>query len=330
LSIPRILGIAALLLFIVFVATFFTVLVRLSRVGVTTERYAVIRDNQATEPELFKTRFDLLGQNPMTGGLIFKVKTLIDTEEEEFSALTDGQKVVLRIDNLIPETRDYQDLVTEYSNLANDRYVTLNFGEFELDTFDRRDFYPFDGYILNFTFAIHITRNWVYPNGIWFHPKETELWSQTNLIFLHPRYGGTEAGIRGFKVRVARLRILQFLAATLILIEVLFILYLLTIVNLQELLGKGLGYLVGLYIIRDILTANAPQFPTIVDYGTLFLICVVFFLMLFKFLAGAEENAIITIPPTWREALGVGTVSRKMVEGKDETDHPTDDLNKTG
>jgi len=302
-SIPRLLGIIALVLFIVFVATFFTVLVRLSRVGVITERYVEIAAPDAAEPEVVFTRIDLLGQDRDTGRLRFDVTARIDTRVPPFNTLTNGDTVVMRIENLVPDIRRNMDLALEFRNPTRDAFVNLRFGTFQMDVQDLRDFYPFDGYECSYNFAFHLPGDWSNPAGVWYQPKQVTMRSLTNLIYLNPRYGATTTGESAFKVRIARLRILQFLAVSLILIELLFLLYLLTLVNLQELLAKGLGYLVGLYIIRNILVTEAPQFPSLIDYGTLFLICVVFFLMLFKSLGGAEERALITIPAAWREAF---------------------------
>jgi hypothetical protein len=302
-SIPRLLGIIALILFIVFVATFFTVLVRLSRIGVTTERYVEISAPEVAEPEAVFTRLDLLGQDHDTGRLRFDVTARIDTRVAPFNTLTNGDTVIMRVENLLLTQRRNMDLAVEFRNPTRDAFVNLKFGTFQMDIQDLRDFYPFDGYECSYNFAYHLPGNWSNPAGMWYQPKEVTMRCLTNLIFLNPRYGTAITGERAFKVRIARLRILQFLAVSLILIELLFLLYLLTLVNLQELLAKGLGYLVGLYIIRNILVTEAPQFPNLIDYGTLFLICVVFFLMLFKSLGGAEERALITLPAAWREAL---------------------------
>jgi len=316
-SIQRLLGTFALVLFIVFVATFFAVLVRLLRVGLVTERNTEIQAEDAPATEVVHTRFDLIGQDPMTGQLRFRVYARIDARTGPFSSLSPGQEVLLRIENLVPELRRNIDLTAVFRNPANDHYVTLSFGELAMDILDRRDFYPFDGYDFSLNFAYHLPGDWTNPGGVWVEPKRIAIRSLTNLIFLNPRYGGMPDGEMAFKMRVARLRILQYLTASLILIELLFVLYLLTIVNLQELLAKGLGYLVGLYIVRNILVTNAPQFPTLIDYGSLFLICVVFFVMLFKFLAGAEEHALITLPAAWREAiLGPRGTAGEVEEGE--------------
>jgi len=304
-SIPRLLGIIALLLFIVFVATFFTVLVRLSRIGVTTERQTVIESPDFNEDdEAVFTHFDLITQDNDSGRLRLAVASKIDLRKEPFSHLVDGQEIIIRIENLIPELKRNVDLRAVYRTPPEgDNFINIVFGAFDIDVLDRRDFYPFDGYEVSFNYAFFVTGNEMYPLGQWCQPKQATLNSLTNMIFLNPRYGPTVAGDYGFRTRVAHLRILQYLTATLILIEVLFIIYLLTIVNLQDLMAKGLGYLVGLYIIRNIIVTNAPQFPTLIDYCTLFLICIVFFLMLFKFLPGEEEHALVTLPAAWREAL---------------------------
>ena len=326
-SIPRLLGIIALLLFIVFVATFFTVLVRLSRIGVTTERLAVIEGDGAVSPVPVFTRFDLLGQDPLSGRLKFVVTSRIDIRMPPFSALTDGQEVRLRIENMVPELERNIDLTAVFEAPPfGDNFVNLDFGEYEMDVVDRRDFYPFDGYEAAFNFAYYVPGDWVSSTGTWLEPKQVSIRSLTNLILLNPRYATTVSGDKAFRLRVARLRILQYLTATLVLIEILFIIYLLTIVNLQELLAKGLGYLVGLYIVRNILATNTPQFPTFIDYATLFLICVVFFLMLFKFLGGAEEHALITLPAAWRDfILGSREPQRGKGEHEDEDDERSED-----
>jgi hypothetical protein len=295
-SVPRILNIFALLLFIVFVATFFTVLVRLSRIGLITERHAAIDRSPEVEEDLVRTEFSLLGQDTQIGSLNFAVSAEFDTQSRRFSGLTEGDPVFLRVENMIPDLRRNYDLTGTFTNLTGDRWVMVDLGEFRYDVLDRRDFYPFDGYEVSLNCAYY-----TYPG--WFEPDTIALRSMTNLIFLNPRYEMTEVGREGFRMRIGRLRIQQFLAATLILIEILFLLYLLTVVDLQELLRAALGYLVGLFIIREILATRAPMFPTIIDYGTLFLFCVAFFLMLFKFLGGAEERALITIPQAWIDGL---------------------------
>jgi len=337
-SIPRLLGIIALALFIIFVASFFTVLIRLSRIGVVTERAVLIKAEEAQGEEIARTRFDITGQSPDSGRLQVEINTRIDIREFPFSELRDGDVLKLRIRNLVPELERNTDLDAVFHDPpAGENFVNLNFGRVDWDILDRRDFYPLDGYGMSFNFAFYVkyhspdvpavegtseiseippvfagedrfVNETVAPPpelpGTWFQPKAAEIRSLTNMILLNARYGPTgTVGDIGFRVRVARLRILQYFTVTLILIEVLFIIYLLTIINLQELLAKGLGYLVGLFIVREILVTHAPQFPTLVDYSTLFLICVVFFLMLFKFLGGAEEHALITIPPGWHDAL---------------------------
>ncbi len=299
-SVPRLLNIITLLLFIVFVATFFTVLVRLSRVGLVTERYGELRRWGTQSEEIIRTDFQLLGQDPVSGQLRFRVSANFDTESRLFNNVEEGEPITLRITNMIPELQRNYDSTVEFRNVTGDRWVRFDFGEILVDVFDRRDFYPFDWYEMSFDFAFHVYDKWHAPKMLYMR-------SMTNLIFLDPRYMMTELGRQGFRLSVARLRIQQFLAVTFILIEVLFLLYLLTIVNLHELMTKALGYVIGLFIIREILVTNAPMFPTIVDYGTMFLIIVVFFLMLFRFLGGAEERALITIPPAWLEAFKAGT-----------------------
>jgi len=310
---------AALVLFIVFVAAFFTVLIRLSRIGITTERYAHIENGEVAGEYAATARFDLLEQDDVTGKFRFNAEVVIDTQSDPFVGLEEGQVIVMRVENLLFELRHHRDYHAVFHNYTNDRYVSLEFGEFLFNTQDRRDFYPFDSYSVSLNYAIHVTPNERYPLGIWYEPGNLEIWSKTNMIFLNPRYGTTSTGPSGYKMRVARLRIQQFMTVSLLLVEILFLLYLLTIIDLQELLGKGLGYLVGLFIIRGILVTRAPIFPTLVDYGTMFLICVVFFLMLFKFLGGAEARAIITIPPAWREAI----TGEKEI--KSDTPHEDDD-----
>ncbi len=323
-SIQRLLGIVALLLFIVFVASFFAVLVRLSWIGVTTERYAEIVQDEAVGEGPVLTRFDLYGLNPETGRLRFNISSRIDCRSAPFDKLADGRDILLRIENVVPELKRNTDLIAAYREPpSGESYVNLDFGEFEMDIFDRRDFYPFDGYELSFNFAYFISGDTQDYTGSWYQPNRVIIRSFTNMILLNPRYGVTSMGDSGFRTRVARLRILQYLTATLLLIEILFMVYLLTLVNLQELMAKGLGYLIGLYIVRNILVTNAPQFPTIIDYSTIFLICVVFFIMLFKFLGGAEERALITLPVAWRNAMTAGRES-----GGNESDNEKKELGK--
>jgi len=300
-SIPRLLHILALVIFVVFIATFFTVLVRLSRVGIMTERYARISgETIESEPSVI-TSFDLLGQDKETGQMKFNVRAQFDSRAKPFSELLPGDKIVLRVENLQAELWSLNDIQKGFSNPTSDRWVTIDFGDVPMDILDRRDFYPFDGYELSFNFSYYVPGNKaLQTSGTWIDPKVVSLKSLTNLIFLSPRYAPILTDVWGFRTRVARLRMLQFLAATLILIELLFVIYLITIVDLQELLAKGLGYLVVLYIIRNILSSGAPQFPTLVDYGALFLVCVTFFIMLFKFFSGAEEHSLITVPSAWR------------------------------
>ncbi|MFH1676920.1 MAG: hypothetical protein ABIC40_07830, partial [bacterium] len=206
-----------------------------------------------------------------------------------------------------------------------DRFVFIDFGDFDWTVIDNRDFYPFDIYDFNFKFAYYV------PNG-WYEPGVVNVRSQTSLIFIRYRFGAAETGPDCFQLRISRLRLLQFLAATLILIELLFMIYLVTVTDLQELLAKALGYLVGLYIVREILLSRAPYFPTILDYGTLFLIIVTFFIMLFKFLGRAEERVLITLPFSAKKTAShhdensleseedTPPVSRSDGEGKQESD----------
>jgi hypothetical protein len=319
-SIQRILSIAALFLFIVFVATFFTVLVRLSRTGIMSERYAIVGANPMESEGPVTTWVDLQGQDQETGKLKFHIRTRIDTRFSPFEMLTDGDVVVLRVENLLPEQRRTIDLWSEYHNYTNDQFVTLDFGDLYFEVPDLRDFYPFDGYEVSFNLAYHTPANGVRPIGAWYFQETAIFKSMTNLILLNPRYDEVLPGVEAFKMRIARLRMQQFLAATLILIELLFLVYLLTIVDLQDVLAKCLGYLIVLFIIRSILVADAPQFPTIIDYGTLFLICVTFFLMLFKFLGGAEERAMITLPPGLKAAFFQGKESDNG--GEEDQDNP--------
>jgi len=306
-SIPRLLGIIALVLFIVFVATFFSVLVRLARVGIETERRIELKTETADEEgytELIETFFELREQDHLSGNLRFHVSGRVDTRSEPFASVEPGQTVLLRIENNFPELESNQDLFCVFPEPpSGDNFVNLDFGEFDLDVLDRRDFYPFDGYEVAISYAYYTPSNSQRDHGAWYMPRQVVIRSKTNRNFLNPRYERTSRGDDLIRFRVARLRMLHYLTATLILIELLFIIYLLTIVNLQDLMAKGLGYLVGLYIIRNILVTNAPQFPTLIDYATLFLICVVFFLMLFKFLPGEEERALVTLPIAWRDAL---------------------------
>ncbi|HEX9745678.1 MAG TPA: hypothetical protein VGB30_09645 [bacterium] len=295
-SIPRLLHILTLILFVAFVAIFFTVLTRLTRIGLSTERYAVVGENLQDEEIPVKTEFALLGQDTQAGQLIFDVTSSFDTSLEPISSLNEGDTIVLRIENQKPGLNRTNDLAATFSNPAADKQVIVDFGQYRLNILDRRDFYPFDGYIVMFNFAYHV------PSG-WFEPKRATLKSLTNLILLNPLYDISDTGVKGVRMYVARLRLQQFLTATLMLIEILFLLYLVSVSDLQDLIRQGLGYLVGLYIIREILTSGAPQFPTIVDYSTMFLICVTFFLMLFRFLGGAEEKALITLPPLLRQAI---------------------------
>lgn len=314
-SIPRLLHIITLLLFIVFVSIFFTVLARLSRIGVSTERYANIVRSDAEEVNPVQTQLTLLGQDTKTGRLNFKVEGIFDVASDVFYALLEGDRILLRVENLRLESHGNINIYGTFSNPSNDRYVAVDFGEFFLDVHDKRDFYPFDGYEINFNFAYFST-------GKWYVPREASVRSLTNLILLNPRYTIAASGVESFQFRVARLRIQQFLTATLILIEILFLIFLITMTNLDDLLRLGLGYLVGLYIIREILTAGAPQFPTIVDYGSMFLICVTFFLMLFRFLGKAEETTLITIPPIFRHNSHKDPVDN-IDSNEDESDSET-------
>jgi len=304
-SIPRLLGIIALALFIVFVASFFTVLVRLSRIGVTTERFAVIETAEASDEDPTLTHFDIIGLSENSSRLNVEITTRIDISQYPFNTLSDGDVLRLRMENLVPELKRNVDIDTVFhSPPGSEHYVNLSFGTVDWDVLDRRDFYPFDGYEFSFNLAYYVPGDSPASPGSWYEPESVEIRSLTNMILLNARFGATATeGESGFRTRIARLRILQYFTVTLLLIEILFLVYLLTIVNMQELLTKGLGYLVGLYIVREVLVTNAPQFPTLIDYSTMFLICVVFFLMLFKFLGGAEEHALITIPPRWHDTL---------------------------
>ena len=302
-SISRLLGLIVLFIFIVFVATFFTVFVRLIRVGVVSDRFVKLQTPAFTEDEPVDTYFRLLGQDRESGRLKFNAYAVIDTEVSPFNTLNSGDQVVLRVENLIPAFRREMDIVAEYRNLTGDRLVTLEFGDFMLDVPDRRDFYPFDAYAIRFNFAYYIPGDWYDPIGTWHEPTVLTLSSMTNFIFDNPNYGETAAGKDGFKTMVARLRVFHILVSTLILIEILLLIYLLTIGNLHELLAKGLGYILAIYLVRTIVVANAPQAPTLMDYGTLFLTCVVIFIMLFKTLGGSEERSIITLPRAWSEAI---------------------------
>lgn len=320
-SVQRLLGIIVLSLFIVFVATFFTVLVRLSRVGVTTERYAEVHTPNFSETEPVETRFDLLGQDPVSGRLIFNVNATIQIDEPPFNKLNPGDEVILRVENQIPANPGVNDLTAVYRNPTGDFLVEFDFGELYMLVPDRRDFYPFDGYSVRFNYAYFIPGNWDDPTGTWYVPGELILRSLTNLIFLTPEYGGNAIGADGYKVLVGRLGIILILASMLILIEVLFLIYLLTIANMHELQAKGLGYIVSIFIIRTIIVSSAPQSPTLLDYVTLFLICVVFFIILLKSLGGAEERSIITIPEPWTDAIFGGgkkpNAVREPVENDD-------------
>jgi hypothetical protein len=315
-SIPRLLNILAFLLFIVFVATFFTVLVQISRTEFLTERYAAVPAVPIEGEPAVTTWFDLLGQEKDTGLFSFHVRARIDTRSDPFNTLDSGDTVVLRVENMIPELRRNCDLVTTFQNPAGDQYVNLDFGELQWEVLDRRDFYPFDGYEFSMNFACHIPGDDFFSAGIWVSPQLLVMRSFTNMILLGPRYSPVLPDSWGFRARIVRFRMQQFLTLTLLLIELLFLIYLVTLVDLQELLAKGLGYLVVLYIIRNILVTDAPQFPTFVDYSTLFFICVTFFLMLLKFLRGAEEHTLITLPPAWRAAF---------FPGKEEEDEKKDE-----
>jgi hypothetical protein len=329
-SIPRLLNVLALTLFVVFIATFFTVLVRLSRVGILTERYGMISEAPVKSEPTVMTWFYLLGQDKESGCMNFNVRTQIDTQSEPFTKLKSGDTIVLRVENLQLDLRRSYDLIQKFDNPTSDRYVLLDLGELDLDVLDRRDFYPFDGYELSFNFAYHFPGDQAtQPTGFWVSPKVAALKSQTNLIFFNPRYALILPETYGFRARVERLRMLHFLTAALILIEILFAIYLITVSDLQELLAKGLGYLVMLFIIRSILATGAPQFPTLIDYGTLFLICITFFIMLFRFLSGAEEQSLITLPSAW----GALFISGKEEIPEDDTcaiennrEHPEDEV----
>jgi hypothetical protein len=319
-SIQRILNLAALFLFIVFVATFFTVLIRLSHVGVMSERYASIGPEPSATEGPVTTWVDLLGQEKETGRMKFQIRTRIDTHTAPFESLSDGDVVVLRVENLMPELRRTIDLQSEYHNYTGDQYATLDFGYLLLEVLDKRDFYPFDGYEMSFNLAYHTPPNAMRTQGAWFFQEAVIVKSLTNMILLSPRVDEVLPGTEAFRMRIARLRMQQFLAATLLLIEVLFLIYLLTIVDLQEILPKCLGYIVVLYIIRNILVADAPQFPTIIDYSTLFLVCVTFFLMLFKFLGGAEEHALITLPAGLRSGFSMSKEEAHAENGDESED----------
>jgi hypothetical protein len=329
-SIPRLLNVLALALFVVFIATFFTVLVRLSRVGILTERYSQISESPVVSEPTIMTWFDLLGQDKESGCMIFDIRTRIDTHAEPFNKLKTGDTIVLRVENLHIDLRRHYNMIQQFSNPTFDQYVNLDFGELPFEVMDRRDFYPFDGYELSLNLAYHFPGDpATQSTGTWIIPKVAVLKSLTNLIFLNPRYTLIRPETYGFRARIARLRMLQFLTAALILIEILFAIYLLTISDLQELLAKGLGYLVVLYIIRSILVTGAPQFPTMIDYGTLFLICITFFIMLFKFLSGAEEQSLITFPSAWRAIFISGKEEipdDKNCTGKDDQDNFEDEV----
>jgi hypothetical protein len=306
-----------LFLFIVFLATFFTVFVRLLRLGVTTERSVRIEKPEYTENNPVDTHFRLLGQDPQSGRLIFSCYAVFNTQTPPFNTLNEGDQVTLRIENLIPYHNREVDLDGDFHNPANDRLVIIEFGNFYLDVPDRRDFYPFDAYAIRFNFAFYIPGDWYNPAGSWYEPPVLTLSSMTNFIFDNPIYGETAVGRDGFKSMVARLRIFHILVITLILLEILLLIYLLTIVNLQELLAKGLGYIVAIFIIRTIIVTNAPQTPSLMDYGALFLTCVVFFIMLFKTLGGSEERSLITFPKAWSEAM-IGRSEPKQINSDKE------------
>jgi len=289
-SIPRLLYLAALLLFVVFIATFFTVLIRLSRIGITTERLAQIHKKDFV-PELnaADSLFEVLEQDSGSAHLKIRARAIIDTSKPPFNTLKDGDPFVLRLDNFSIPTYQFLDVRKKFENPTGDRFVIIDFGDFDWTVIDNRDFYPFDIYDFNFKFAYYV------PAG-WYEPGVVNVRSQTSLIFIRSRFSAVDVGQDCFQIRISRLRLLHFLTATLILIELLFMVYLVTITDLQELLAKALGYLVGLYIIREVVLSRAPYFPTILDYGTLFLIIVTFFIMLFKFLGRAEERVLITLP----------------------------------
>ncbi|MCX6644877.1 MAG: hypothetical protein NTY09_00745 [bacterium] len=310
-SISRLLGLIVLFIFIVFVATFFTVFVRLLRVGVSNDRYVKLQTPEYTEDEPVDTYFRLLGQDSESGSLKFNAYAVIDSASAPFDTLDPGDQIIMRIENLIPDYHRETDIDAEFHNPTGDRLVTVDFGEFLLDVPDGRDFYPFDAYVIRFNFAYYIPGDWNNPAGSWHFPTVLTLSSMTNLIFNNPYYGETALGIDGYKTMVARLRIFIILVITLIMLEILLLIYLLTIANLQELLAKGLSYIIAIFLIRTIIVTNAPQTPTLMDYGMLFLTCVVFFVMLFKTLGGAEERSIITVPKAWTDAVFGGQSPRE-------------------
>jgi hypothetical protein len=329
-SIQRLLNLAALFLFIVFAATFFTVLVRLSHVGTMSERYAIIAIDQSKVDEPVTTWVDLLAQDRESGRLKFHIRTRIDTRVAPFDGLNDGDVVVLRVENLIPELRRTIDLQGVFHNYTGNQYATLDFGDLLLEVLDKRDFYPFDGYEVSFNLAYYTQPNSMRVQGGWHFQEAIIIKSMTNLILLNPRVDKVLPDTEAFRLRIGRLRMQQFLAATLLLIELLFLIYLLTIVDMQEILAKCLGYIVVLYVIRNILVADAPQFPTIIDYGTLFLVCVTFFLMLFKFLGGSEERALITLPPAFRSTLSMTRESITFYDEEEIEELETEDTRDAG
>lgn len=294
-SVARILNIAALSIFVIFVATFFTVLVRMSQIGPMPERLAFIgSEKEISEEPSVKTWFELIGQENDTGRLTFNIRARIDTSIQPFNNLKKNSPIILRVENLLPEYRQMFDIEGIFNNPANDRYVICNFGTISWEVPDRRDLYPFDKYLFSMNFAYFIpdeTGN----SGTWYEPESIVLKSLTGLRIFNPRYVGILPGVDGFRADFGRLRMLQFLSISILLIEILFLLYLMTILDLQILLGKGLGNIVVLYIIRNILTSGAPQFPNLVDYMTLFIICAIFFLMLFRFLGNSEEYQLLSL-----------------------------------
>jgi hypothetical protein len=219
-----------------------------------------------------------------------------------------SQIAFLGIDNHEPshDDREIRDIRLRFyfSSLANDKKPPvvdtvvpiiekpINYLELDLEKQPPKDFvwtanensavfYPFDRYVL----GLHVEEQVDIPGAVTNTPPESFNVRVTNPRFIASKVVRSSAGGLdiGFVV-LQRPWLLRILAVCLLIVSLVFVSFLFTLKTPKEFLPGSLGYIAGVWGMRNIISSDAPVFPTITDYLAMVLLGVVALLIVVKLL----------------------------------------------
>lgn len=220
----------------------------------------------------------------------------------------------LGIDNHEPRSdeREIRDIRLRFyfSSLANDRKAPvvdsvvpiidkpINYRELDLENRPPKDFvwtasensavfYPFDRYVL----GLHVEEQVDTPGAVTNTPPESFNVRLTNPRFIASKVVRSSAGSLdvGFIV-LKRPWLLRILAVCLLIVSLVFVSFLFTLKTPKEFLPGSLGYIAGVWGMRNIISTDAPVFPTITDYLAMVLLGMVALLIVVKLLLSRKPE----------------------------------------